>query len=111
MWPVGVDTPSGPLTLGVKQGALATSGRDRRRWRTDDGEERHHLIDPATGRPAGSDLFTVTVAAPTAVEAEVAAKALFLAGETAAAAEADAQGIPALLVTEDGRLRFAGGLS
>ncbi len=111
VWPVGVDTPSGPLTLGVKQGALATSGRDRRRWRTDDGEERHHLIDPSTGRPAGSDLFTVTVAAPTAVEAEVAAKALFLAGETAAAAEADAQGIPALLVTEDGRLRFAGGLS
>jgi thiamine biosynthesis lipoprotein len=111
VWPVGVDTPSGPLTLGVKQGALATSGRDRRRWRTDDGEERHHLIDPATGRPAGSDLFTVTVAASTAVEAEVAAKALFLAGETAAAAEADAQGIPALLVTEDGRLRFAGGLS
>ncbi len=111
VWPVAVETAAGPLTLAVTQGALATSGRDRRRWRTDDGEERHHLIDPATGRPSGSDLVTVTVAARTAVEAEVAAKSLFLAGESAAAAEADANGIPALLVAEDGRVRFAGGLS
>jgi len=109
-WPVGLDTPAGELTLGVAQGALATSGRDRRRWRAD-GEDRHHLIDPATGRPADSDLVTVTVAAPTAVEAEVAAKALFLAGEQAAAAEADALGLPALLVTADGRVRLAGGLA
>ncbi len=110
VWPVGLDTPSGEITLGVAKGALATSGRDRRRWRAG-GEERHHLIDPATGRPADSDLVTVTVAAPSAVEAEVAAKALFLAGEREAAAEADALGLPALLVTADGRVRFAGGLA
>lgn len=110
VWPVGLDTPAGGMTLGVAQGALATSGRDRRRWRAG-GEDRHHLIDPATGRPADSDLVTVTVAAPTAVEAEVAAKALFLAGEQAAAAEADALGLPALLVTADGRVRLAGGLA
>ena len=110
VWPVGLETPGGEITLGVAEGALATSGRDRRRWRAG-GEERHHLIDPATGRPAESDLVTVTVAARTAVEAEVAAKALFLAGERDAAAEADALGLPALLVTADGRVRFAGGLS
>jgi thiamine biosynthesis lipoprotein len=110
VWPVGLEAPAGEITLGVAQGALATSGRDRRRWRAG-GEERHHLIDPATGRPAESDLVTVTVAARTAVEAEVAAKALFLAGERDAAAEADALGVPALLVTADGRVRFAGGLS
>jgi thiamine biosynthesis lipoprotein len=110
VWPVGLETPAGEITLGVAEGALATSGRDRRRWRAG-GEERHHLIDPATGRPAESDLVTVTVAARTAVEAEVAAKALFLAGERDAAAEADVLGFPALLVTADGRVRFAGGLS
>lgn len=109
-WPVGVETPAGTLTLGIAHGALATSGQDRRRWRTGT-EEHHHLIDPATGRPAESDLLTVTVAAPSAVEAEVAAKALFLAGEEAAAAEADALAVPALLVTTDGRVRFAGGLA
>ena len=109
VWPVGIDTPAGSLTLGVAAGALATSGRDRRRW-VAGGEERHHLIDPRTGRPAESDLLTVTVAAPTAVEAEVLAKALFLVGEEAACAEADALAVPALLVTEDGRVRAGGGL-
>ncbi len=110
VWPVGVETPSGPLTLGLASGALATSGSDKRRWRAGDGEQ-HHLIDPATGRPSASDLLRVTVTAATAVEAEVLAKALFLAGEAAAAAEADALGAPALLVTTDGRVRRAGGLA
>ena len=109
VWPVAVETPAGSLTLGLAEGALATSGQDRRRWRAG-GEERHHLIDPRTGRPADSDLLTVTVAAPTAVEAEVLAKALFLVGEDGAAAEADALGAPAVLVTSDGRVRRAGGL-
>ena len=80
-WAVGLETPAGPLTLGLVEGALATSGRDRRRWQAG-GEERHHLIDPATGGPSATDLLTVTVVGRTAVEAEVRAKALFLAGGT-----------------------------
>ena len=110
VWPVGVETPSGPLTLGLASGGLATSGSDKRRWRAGD-REQHHLIDPATGRPSDSDLLRVTVTAATAVEAEVLAKALFLAGEAAAAAEADALGVPALLVTTEGRVRRVGGLA
>jgi thiamine biosynthesis lipoprotein len=107
---VAVETPSGPLTLGLRKGALATSGSDRRRWRAGDAIH-HHLIDPGTGRPSDSDLLRVTVTAATAVEAEVLAKALFLAGEDAAVAEADEAGVPALLVTTDGRVRRAGGLA
>jgi len=111
VWPVAVETPSGPLTLGLERGALATSGSDRRRWRAGDAVHHHHLIDPATRRPSDSDLLRVTVTAPTAVEAEVLAKALFLAGEHAAVAEAHELGVPALLVTADGRVRRAGGLA
>jgi thiamine biosynthesis lipoprotein len=110
VWPVAVELPAGALTLGLAEGALATSGRDRRRWRVGD-EQRHHLIDPATGRPSASDLLSVTAAAESSVEAEVWAKALFLAGEDAAAREADALGLPAVLVTGDGRVRTAGGLT
>jgi thiamine biosynthesis lipoprotein len=109
-WPVAVETPSGPLTLGLRGGALATSGSDRRRWRAGHAIH-HHLIDPATGGPSDSDLLRVTVTAATAVEAEVLAKALFLAGEDAAVGEADEAGVPALLVTTDGRVRRAGGLA
>ena len=47
-WPVGVQTADGDLTLQLSSGALATSGRDRRRWRRN-GRELHHLIDPKTG--------------------------------------------------------------
>ena len=109
-WRIGVETSDGTIALALEDAALATSGRDRRRWRRD-GEERHHIIDPTTGRPAGTDLLRVTVVASTAVEAEVLAKALFLAGEQAAAAEAAALGMPCVLVTDDGRTVMAGGIA
>lgn len=98
-WPVAVDGTE--LTLELSTGALATSGRDRRRWRRG-GAERHHLIDPSTGLPAESGLLRVTVAAPTAVEAEVLAKVAFLTGRVDA---------PHVLVTADGRVVTGGGLA
>ncbi|HYA09991.1 MAG TPA: FAD:protein FMN transferase [Gaiellaceae bacterium] len=110
-WTVGVDTADEPLTLELSaSSALATSGRDRRRWQRG-GRELHHLIDPWTGLPAETDLVRVTVVAHDAVEAEVAAKALFLVGSAVAAAEADETGMPAVLVTDTGRTVLAGGLA
>jgi thiamine biosynthesis lipoprotein len=61
-------------------GGLATSGRTKRRW-TRGGEEQHHLIDPATGRPSASLWEEVTVCGTTCLAADVAAKAAFLLGE------------------------------
>jgi thiamine biosynthesis lipoprotein len=70
--------------------------------------EQHHLIDPATGSPAATDLLRITVVASTTVEAEVLVKALFLVGEDAAHAEAEALGVPCVLVTGDGRTLTSG---
>ena len=109
-WPVGVETADSELTLELADGGLATSGSDRRRWRRN-GRELHHLIDPATGSPAPSDLLRVTVVGSDAVEAEVWAKALYIAGEQEAAREADVRAMPCVLVTNDGRTRLAGGLA
>lgn len=109
-WPVGVETGDEPLTLELSGAALATSGRDRRRWRRD-GRELHHLIDPETGEPAESDVLRVTVVAGDAVEAEVRAKALFLAGARQARAEADAAALPTVVVMDDGQTFLAGGLA
>lgn len=108
-WPVAVQTGNGSLTLELTSGALATSGRDRRRWRRG-GREFHHLIDPATGTPAGGDLVRATVVASDAVTAEVWAKALFLSGGEGGAAEADALRLPSVFVSMDGTTRLAGGL-
>ena len=105
-WPVGVETGDGSVTLALHRGALATSGTDRRRW-VRNGEERHHLIDPRTGRSAKSDLLRVTVFADDALQAEVLAKLLFLSG----ADEARASGAPAILVTRAGATIFTGGIA
>jgi thiamine biosynthesis lipoprotein len=100
LWPVGVETATETISLGLRDGALATSGQDRRRWRRGEAE-MHHLIDPTTGRPAVSELLRVTAFAPSAVEAEIVAKAIFLG----APAET-----PSVLVTRDGRTLMRGGL-
>lgn len=110
-WPVGVETPEGTVTLELRSGGLATSGRDRRAWERD-GVEQHHLIDPSTAAPADGGVLRVTAAARTATEAEVLAKSLFLAGDVhRAAAEADERGIPAVLVARDGATLLAGGIA
>jgi thiamine biosynthesis lipoprotein len=109
-WPIGLATTDGTLTLELDNGALATSGRDRRHW-TRGSEELHHIIDPATGSPAAGDLLRVTAIAATATDAEVRAKALFIAGSDGAEREANATATPALLVTLDGRTILAGGLA
>jgi FAD:protein FMN transferase len=104
-WPVAVDLTAGgaggrSLVLGIAQGGLATTGRDRRRW-IRDGQERHHVIDPRTLQPAQGGPISVTVTAPTATEAEVAAKNLFLAGRNAER-EARLAGIPAVIAWDGG---------
>jgi thiamine biosynthesis lipoprotein len=110
-WTIGVETRDGSVVLELDEGSVATSGRDRRRWFAG-GEDAHHLIDPATGKPAEGDLLRVTAVAATGIEAEVLATALFLAGDVDdAAAEADVLGVPAILVADDGRAVLTGGLT
>lgn len=80
---VEVEDPfSGRMLPGftMRRGAVATSGIRSRLWRADDGQVVHHLLDPATGRPAFTGLVAVTALAPTAVEAEARAKAALLSG-------------------------------
>jgi thiamine biosynthesis lipoprotein len=60
--------------------AVATSGIDARSWAGPDGAPAHHLMDPATGRPAWTGIVSATAIAPTATLAEARAKAALLAG-------------------------------
>ena len=68
----------------LSTGAVATSGIGRRSWLAPDGRPAHHLLDPATGRPAFTGVVQATALAPTAVEAEWRAKAAVLSGPEAA---------------------------
>lgn len=67
-------------TFQLREGGIATSGIGRRSWLDADGMPAHHLLDPASGRPAFTGIVQATALAPTALEAELRAKAALLAG-------------------------------
>ena len=61
--------------IAVRSGGVATSGTTVRRWRR--GEiELHHVVDPRTGAPATEHWRTVSVAAASCVDANIASTAL-----------------------------------
>jgi thiamine biosynthesis lipoprotein len=83
-------------------GGVATSGIGRRSWLGSDGRPAHHLIDPGTGRPAFTGIVQSTALAPSALLAEIHAKAALLSGPAAAPAWLRWGGV---LVFDDGSHR------
>lgn len=105
-WPIGVADPSEPErnleVLMIARGAVATSGRDYRRWQRN-GSWQHHIIDPRTGEPAETDVIAATVIAPDAINAEVAAKMILILGSRAGMDWLEKQStLAGLLVLEGG---------
>ncbi len=70
--------------LELSGGALATSG-DARRFLLKDGVRYSHILNPRTGRPVIGAPRSVTVAAPTCVEAGMIATLAMLQGRRAEA--------------------------
>lgn len=122
------DGPEAPgQTIAIRSGGLATSSTFVRRWRLADrrsrrvgwaglqlvcrspigGEQMHHIIDPATGAPADTPWRTVSVAAETCAEANIAATAAIVRGKRAVRWLAQA-GLPARLVANDGEVLAIG---
>lgn len=106
-WLVGVaedHRAPGEQAIALSSGGLATSSTTVRRW----GAGAHHLIDPATGLPAGGPWRSATVAAASCLDANIASTAAIVLGERAAAWLRDL-GVPSRLVDEDGTVtRIAG---
>jgi FAD:protein FMN transferase len=105
-WPIRVaDDHAAPLdssgpVVSITTGGLASSGTAVRRWRAG-GTELHHIVDPRTGRPATTPWRTVTVAAASCVDANVAATAAIVLGAGAPAWLA-ARDLPSRLLSEAG---------
>jgi FAD:protein FMN transferase len=106
-WWIEIDGPRGRLRVPLAAGALATSGIARRRW-SQAGERRHHLLDPRTGEPAWTGLWSVTAVAGSCAPAEVAAKVAFVLGRQPGTRFLDGQGLAGLFAGEDGRWWPAG---
>jgi thiamine biosynthesis lipoprotein len=108
-WVVGIEDPRDPADdcslLHVPPGpgiGIATSGPHRRRWRLASGEA-HHLIDPRTGSPIAEFVRSATALAPTVAAAEVATKALLIAGSEPPLTDLFGAAA-AIFVYDDGRL-------
>ena len=100
-WGVEIEDPFGGSPRGVVSlldGAVATSSRTKRVLATG-----HHLIDPATSRPAHAGVASATVIAGQGWIAEVLAKAAFLSGPDGASGLLETMGADGMLVLDDGR--------
>ena len=82
-WQVEVSDPfnDAPLaSLWLRGTTIVTSGVDYRRWKTQEGPARSHIVDPRTGQSVETDVMNVTVIHPHAPTAEAYAKAIMLRG-------------------------------
>jgi thiamine biosynthesis lipoprotein len=101
----GPDAPG--QTVEVAVGGLATSGVSVRAWRRC-ATDVHHLINPRTGAPAPVVWRTVTVAAASCTDANIASTAAIVLGHQAPD-WLEARRLPARLVAPDGTVcRVAG---
>jgi thiamine biosynthesis lipoprotein ApbE len=102
------DPPAGPsAVVAIHGGGLATSSTAARRWRRG-GDVLHHILDPRTGLPAAPVWRTVSVAAASCTDANIASTAAIIKGR-AAPGWLTGLGLPARLVDEAGRVRTIGG--
>ena len=117
-WSVAVQDPlrDGYACLLQLQDTFAvTSGGYQRYFTAPDGAVYQHILDPKTGRPAESDLLSVTVVCPDGTRSDAYSTALYVMGEAGAVAFWGAhQGDDAfdmVLITADGRLLYTPGLA
>lgn len=83
-WRVGIEDPISPGSgfedvVILTSSALATSG-DYRQVRELAGQRRSHVIDPRSRRPVDNGVASVSVIAPTCMEADAVATALMVLG-------------------------------
>jgi thiamine biosynthesis lipoprotein len=115
-WRIGVQDPMqkrgsylGILETG--ESAIVTSGTYERFFE-EGGLRYHHILDPATGRPARSGLLSATAVADTATDADALSTGMFVMGAQAGLALAESlSGVEAIFVTEEEQVLMSSGLT
>jgi thiamine biosynthesis lipoprotein len=93
-------------TVSILSGGLATSSTTVRRW-SHEGRNMHHIIDPATGAPVARTWRTVSVAAASCTDANIATTAALVRADGAPAWLEELR-LPARLVDRDGNVLAIG---
>ena len=114
-WNVGIQDPAGSgyaAMVSLTDRFAVTSGGYQRYFVAEDGTVYRHILDPRTGRPADSDLLSVTIISDDGTAADAYSTALYVMGEQEAVSFWRAHGgFELILITADGRLLYTPGLS
>lgn len=99
---ITADRDDAALRVALADGAVCTSRVDLRTWSGPEGN-LHHLLDPTTGAPTGTDMTAISVVAGFAAVAELVTKAAVVAGLDGAADLVEEFGAAAIAVDATGR--------
>jgi thiamine biosynthesis lipoprotein len=116
LWRVGLRNPAGKendwfCTLELEDKFVISSG-DYERYFERDGKRYHHIFDPRTGKPAESDLVSVTVISDSGARGDAYSTALYIMGEEKALSFWRENGnFELVLVCRDGRVVLTEGVS
>jgi thiamine biosynthesis lipoprotein len=113
-WRIGIRDPldeSGILAVvELRDQAIITAGSYQRYFDAG-GKRYHHIMDPATGRPAENGLLSVTVIAESGAYADALATALCVMGaERAIALWRQLGGFDMILVSAEGHVQYTTGV-
>ncbi len=125
VWRVGIEDPRDPQRIvGVVEyalgdttstpagapplGTVSTSG-DYQQAFVRDGVRYHHILDPATGKPANGMRSLTVVGAPSGLDSDILSTALFVMGIDRAESYARQHGLGLFIVDAQGRTRIVPG--
>lgn len=105
-WSVAIavpgDTSSQLGTLSLTGGCFISTSGSRERYTDIDGKSYHHIIDPATGYPADSDILSVTVVCDNGLISDALATAAFIVGVHGSSELLSTYNAEAVFVMQDG---------
>ena len=113
-WRIGIVDPWAPdrciATVAVGDGSVVTSGAHERRFARG-GRVYHHILDPATGMPAETDLACATVVSRRSIDGDGYSTTLFMMGSREAPAFAEGiEGVDAVFVDARRGVSWTSGL-
>ncbi len=110
-WEVVLDCPGSDKTqtIRIAAGAVCTSSTVKRRWQSIEGE-RHHIIEPESGRSTDSDVCTATVVGAEAAQCEVLATSAVAVGHQKGTDLLERHHASGLLVDRGGHVHDVGAI-
>ncbi len=112
-WRIGVEDPRDPesviATVEARGDITVSTSGDYQRFFEQDGMRYHHILHPATGRPARGFRSLTVVGDITGLDSDILSTALFVAGPSAAMGYAETHGLGLVIVDAGGRTHIVPG--